>query len=35
MQGSLIFRVEKTAEEATYNQIIKLVENAQNSKSPI
>ena len=27
-QGSIIFKVEKTSEDATFNQIMKLVENA-------
>lgn len=34
-QGSIIFKVEKIAENATFNQIMKLVENAQNKKAPI
>lgn len=34
-QGSLIFRVEKTSDNATFNQIMKLVESAQNTKAPI
>ena len=28
IQGSLILKVEKTAENATFNKIMKLVENA-------
>ena len=34
-QGSIIVKVVKTSEDATFNQIMKLVENAQNSKAPI
>ena len=34
-QGSIIFKVMKIAEDATFNQIMKLVENAQNTKAPI
>ena len=34
-QGSVIMKVEKLAEDATFNQIMKLVENAQNTKAPI
>lgn len=34
-QGTIIVRVEKTSENATFNQIMKLVENAQNTKAPI
>lgn len=34
-QGSIIVKVLKTSEDATFNQIMKLVENAQNSKAPI
>lgn len=34
-QGSIILQVDKTAENATFNQIMKLVENAQNTKAPI
>lgn len=34
-QGTIIFEVEKVAEDATFNQIMKMVENAQNSKAPI
>lgn len=35
VQGSIILKVTKTSEDATFNQIMKLVENAQNSKAPI
>ena len=35
LQGNLIARVTKTAENSSINQIIKLVENAQNAKAPI
>jgi len=34
-QGSFIVKVEKVVEDATFNQIMKLVENAQNTKAPI
>lgn len=34
-QGTIIIKVKKTAENSSINQIIKLVENAQNSKAPI
>lgn len=34
-QGTIIFEVEKIAEDATFNQIMKMVENAQNTKAPI
>ena len=34
-QGSLIIEVTRTSEDSTFNKIIKLVENAQNSKAPI
>lgn len=34
-QGSLVVKVLKTSENATFNQIMQLVENAQNSKAPI
>lgn len=34
-QGSIILKVEKTSEDATFNQIMKMVENAQNTKAPI
>mmetsp|Transcript_1220 Transcript_1220/g.2227 ORF Transcript_1220/g.2227 Transcript_1220/m.2227 type:complete len:674 (+) Transcript_1220:1064-3085(+) len=34
-QGSIIIKVTKAAEDATFNQIMKLVENAQNTKAPI
>ena len=34
-QGSLVVKVVKTAEDATFNQIMKMVENAQNTKAPI
>jgi len=34
-QGSIIVKVEKISEDATFNQIMKLVENAQNTKAPI
>ena len=33
--GTLIFKVTKSAEDATLKQIIKMVENAQNTKAPI
>jgi P-type Cu+ transporter len=35
IQGSIIVKVEKTSEDATFNQIMRLVENAQNTKAPI
>lgn len=35
LQGTIIFKVQKLSEEATFNQIMKMVENAQNSKAPI
>lgn len=35
MQGSIILQVEKVAEDATFNQIMKMVENAQNTRAPI
>lgn len=34
-QGTIVFEVQKVAEEATFNQIMKMVENAQNTKAPI
>lgn len=34
-QGNIIVKVKKTAENSSLNQIIKLVENAQNAKAPI
>ena len=34
-QGSIVMMVKKTSENATFNQIMKLVENAQNTKAPI
>ena len=34
-KGSLIIKVTKLAEDATFNQIMKMVENAQNSRAPI
>lgn len=34
-QGSIILKVTKTSDDATFNQIMKLVENAQNAKAPI
>ena len=34
-QGTIIFEAEKIAEDATFNQIMKMVENAQNTKAPI
>lgn len=34
-QGTIIFQVTKLAEDATFNQIMKMVENAQNTKAPI
>ena len=33
--GSIILRVEKLSEDATFNQIMRMVENAQDSKAPI
>lgn len=33
--GSIILKVEKLSEDATFNQIMKMVENAQDSKAPI
>ena len=35
MQGSIIMKVSRTSENSSLNQIIKLVENAQNSRAPI
>jgi Cu+-exporting ATPase len=35
LQGTIIIKVTKTAENSSINQIIKLVENAQNSRAPI
>ena len=35
LQGNLIMKVTKTAENSSVNQIIKLVEGAQNSRAPI
>ena len=35
LQGNIIMKVEKTAENSSVNQIIQLVENAQNNKAPI
>jgi len=34
-QGNIIVKVKKTAEHSSLNQIMKLVENAQNAKAPI
>ena len=34
-QGTIIMRVTRTAENSSLNQIIELVENAQNSRAPI
>lgn len=34
-QGSVFMKVTKTAENSSINQIIKLVENAQNARAPI
>lgn len=34
-EGSLIMKVKKTSEDATFNQIMSLVENAQSTKAPI
>lgn len=34
-RGTLIIKVEKLAENAAINQIIKLVEQAQSNKAPI
>lgn len=34
-QGTIIFEVKKLAEDATFNQIMKMVEDAQNTKAPI
>lgn len=35
LQGTIILKVSKTSDNATFNQIMKLVENAQNTKAPI
>lgn len=35
IQGNIVVKVTKTAENSSINQIIKLVEGAQNSKAPI
>lgn len=35
IQGNIIMKVTKTAENSSINQIIKLVENAQNARAPI
>lgn len=35
IQGTIIIKVTKTAENSSINQIIKLVENAQNARAPI
>jgi len=35
IQGTIIMKVEKLSEDATFNQIMKMVENAYNSKAPI
>jgi len=34
-QGTIIIKVLRTSENSSINQIIKLVENAQNSRAPI
>jgi Cu+-exporting ATPase len=34
-RGGIIIRVEKLAENAAFNQIMKLVETAQSAKAPI
>jgi Cu+-exporting ATPase len=34
-QGNIIMKVSRTSENSSLNQIIKLVENAQNSRAPI
>jgi P-type Cu+ transporter len=34
-QGNIIIKVTRTSENSSLNQIIKLVENAQNSRAPI
>jgi cation transport ATPase len=35
LKGSVIIKVEKLVEDATYNQLLRLVENTQNTKAPI
>lgn len=35
LQGNIIMKVTKTAENSSINQIIKLVEGAQNARAPI
>jgi Cu+-exporting ATPase len=35
LQGSLVVRVTKTSENATFNQIMRMVESAQSTKAPI
>lgn len=35
LQGNIIVKVQKSAENSSINQIIKMVEGAQNSKAPI
>lgn len=35
LQGNIVVKVTKTAEDSSLNQIMKLVENAQSSKAPI
>lgn len=35
IQGNIIMKVKKTADNSSLNQIIKLVENAQSAKAPI
>ena len=35
IQGNIIMKVSRTSENSSLNQIIKLVENAQNSRAPI
>ncbi len=34
-QGNIIMKVTRTCENSSLNQIIKLVENAQNARAPI
>lgn len=35
LQGNIIMKVTKSAENSSINQIIKLVEGAQNARAPI
>ena len=35
LQGNVLIKVEKSAENSSINQIIKLVENAQRARAPI